>query len=72
MGHIFISYSRKDVVYAEKLINTLRREGFIPWVDMEGLGAGTYWQTRLQKQIKTCDASILVMSHTACNSNSGR
>jgi len=43
MGHIFISYSKKDIVYAEKLINALRREGFNPWVDMENLGAGTQW-----------------------------
>lgn len=68
MGHIFISYSKKDTVYAEKLINTLRREGFNPWVDMEGLGAGTHWQNRLQKQINTCDAYILIMSHNAFHS----
>jgi TIR domain. len=68
MGHIFISYSKRDIVYAEKLINALRREGFNPWVDMEGLGAGTFWQTRLQKQIYTCDAYILVMSKNAFNS----
>src|SRR6185436_8801123 len=68
MGHIFISYSKRDIVYAEKLINALRREGFNPWVDMEGLGAGTFWQTRLQKQIYTCDAYILIMSKNAFNS----
>ena len=68
MGHIFISYSKKDIVYAEKLMNRLRREGFNPWVDMDGLGAGTYWQDRLQKQIQTCDAYILVMSHNARHS----
>jgi hypothetical protein len=68
MGHIFISYSKKDIVYAEKLINALRREGFNPWVDMEGLGAGTHWQTRLQKQIISCDAYILIMSRNAFRS----
>lgn len=68
MGHIFISYSKKDIGYAEKLTNSLRREGFYPWVDMEGLGAGTYWQSRLQKQIYTCDAYILIMSHNAFHS----
>ena len=68
MGHIFISYSTKDIVYAEKLINALRREGFNPWVDMEGLGAGTHWLRRLQKQIVTCDAYILVMSRNSYNS----
>ena len=68
MGHIFISYSKKDIVYAEKLINRLRREGFNPWVDMDGLSAGTYWQDRLQKQIETCDAYILIMSNNARHS----
>ena len=68
MGHIFISYSKRDIVYAQKLINALRREGFNPWVDMEGLGAGTFWQTRLQKQINTCDVYILIMSRNAYNS----
>ena len=68
MGHIFISYSRRDIVYAEKLINALRREGFNPWVDMEGLEAGTQWLRRLQKQIVTCDAYILVMSRNSYKS----
>jgi len=68
MGHIFISYSRRDIVYAEKLINALRREGFNPWVDMENLGAGTQWLRRLQKQIVTCDAYILIMSSHSYNS----
>ena len=68
MGHIFISYSKKDIVYAEKLINALRREGFNPWVDVENLGAGTQWLRRLQKQIVTCDAYILIMSRNAYNS----
>ncbi|HEY5729449.1 MAG TPA: toll/interleukin-1 receptor domain-containing protein [Anaerolineales bacterium] len=65
MGHIFISYSKKDLVYAEKLISALKREGFNPWVDVEGLGAGTHWQNRLLEQIKTCDAYILIMSRNA-------
>jgi len=69
MGHIFISYSKKDVLYAEKLVNALRREGFNPWVDMEELGAGTHWQVRLHKQIQSCDAYILIMSRNAKASN---
>lgn len=68
MGHIFISYSKKDIIYANKLTIALKQEGFNPWVDSEGLNAGTQWQTRLQKQIYTCDAYILVMSQNAFNS----
>jgi hypothetical protein len=65
MGHIFISYSTKDVDYAEKLVNALRREGFNPWVDRKELSAGTLWLTRLDKQISTCDAYILIMSRNS-------
>jgi hypothetical protein len=65
MGHIFISYSKKDIVYAEKLINALRREGFNPWLDMQSLQAGTYWPDRLHAAIKGCDAYILIMSRNA-------
>ncbi len=65
MGHIFISYSKKDIVYAEKLINALRREGFNPWLDMQSLQAGTYWPDRLHAAIKDCDAYILIMSRNA-------
>lgn len=65
MGHIFISYSRRDLIYAEKLVNALRREGFNPWVDKDELEAGTFWQNRLHKQLLSCDAYILIMSRNA-------
>jgi len=68
MGHIFISYSKKDVVHAEKLINALKREGFNPWVDIEGLGAGTHWRSRLESQIETSDAYILIVSRNSAKS----
>lgn len=65
MGHVFISYSRKDAIYAVKLVNALKREGFNPWWDMDELNAGTHWQNRLHKQIVNCDAYILIMSRNA-------
>lgn len=68
MGHIFISYSKKDILYAEKLVNALRREGFNPWVDVDELGAGTHWQARLHKQINTCDAYVIIMSRNSLRS----
>ncbi|HSG44056.1 MAG TPA: toll/interleukin-1 receptor domain-containing protein [Anaerolineales bacterium] len=62
MGHIFISYSTKDIETAGELIDALKREGFDPWVDVEGLGPGTHWRARLETQIETCDAYILIVS----------
>jgi len=68
MGHVFISYSKKDIVRAEELIDALKREGFNPWVDVEGLGAGTHWRTRLHEQIKSCDAYLLIVSRNSKSS----
>lgn len=65
MGHIFISYSKKDIVYVEKLIKALQSEGFDPWVDREGLGAGTQWRTHLEKQIETCDVYLPIISRNS-------
>ncbi|MDO8752786.1 MAG: toll/interleukin-1 receptor domain-containing protein, partial [Anaerolineales bacterium] len=65
MGHIFISYSNKDVEYVERLFNALRREGFNPWLDVNDLEAGSSWHLHIQEQISTCDAFILVMSRNA-------
>jgi len=65
MGHVFISYSRKDAFYAVKLVNALKLEGFNPWWDLDELSAGTHWQNRLHKQINNCDAYILIMSRHA-------
>ncbi len=62
MGHIFISYSRNDVVYVQKLVDALERQGFNPWIDVDELRAGTRWQERLHKQIESCDAYLLILS----------
>ena len=62
MGHIYISYSTEDIVYTEKLVNTLRREGFNPWVDIDKLESGILGRDRAQQQVITCDAFILIMS----------
>ena len=62
MGHVFISYSRKDLGYAVKLSRKLRREGFDPWLDVDRLKAGTSWQERLHTGVEACDAYVLILS----------
>jgi hypothetical protein len=69
MGHIFISYSRNDLVYVQKLVNALRDQGFNPWVDLDELRTGTLWRERLYKQIKTCDAYLVILSRGSSRSH---
>ena len=62
---IFISYSSKDLVRVDKLIDALKREGFNPWVDREGLQAGTTWRGRLHTQVESCDAYLVIISRNS-------
>ena len=61
MGHIFISYSRKDNEYAHALAENLQSRGFPVWIDNR-IDYGSQWPSEIQKQLDSCDAFVLIMS----------
>lgn len=61
MGHIFISYSRKDEEYVNKLVEALENEGFDVWIDREML-TGAEWIRVINQKIDTCDAFVIVLT----------
>ena len=61
MGHIFISYSRKDEEYVNRLVDALENEGFEVWIDRELL-TGDTWTQVINHKIDTCDAFVVVMT----------
>jgi hypothetical protein len=61
MGHIFISYSHKDMDYAYRLAETLQSSGFEVWIDTR-LDYGSQWPREIQKQLDSCEAFILLMT----------
>lgn len=61
MGHIFISYSRKDETYVTKLVEALENKGFEVWIDTEILTGGK-WIEVINHKIDTCDAFVVVMT----------
>jgi hypothetical protein len=61
MGHIFISYSHKDSEYAHALADRLQSMGFAVWIDAR-LDYGSQWPHKIQEQLDSCDAFILIMS----------
>lgn len=68
MGHIFISYSRKDEVYVSKPnVQALENEGLNIWFDRR-MSAGTKWHKDIEKNINICDAFVIVMSQNAADS----
>lgn len=68
MGHIFISYSRKDEEYVTKLVESLENEGFEVWIDRDLL-TGDTWTQVINHKIDTCDAFVIVMTDESQKSN---
>lgn len=58
---LFISYSRRDSEYAEKLTRHLRRSGFHVWIDTK-IDYGDSWFTEIDEAVKTCAAFVLIMT----------
>lgn len=64
--HVFISYSRTNISFAQRLVADLRRSGFTVWVDQSGLTPGTPdWETALRDAIGKAHAVILIASEEA-------
>ena len=61
-GSVFISYSRKDKLFVQKLNDALDNAGVQAWVDWEGIELASDWMQRITNAIQTHDAFIFVMS----------
>jgi WD40 repeat protein len=61
-GSVFISYSRRDKVFVQKLNDALDNAGVQAWVDWEGIELASDWMERITNAIQTHDAFIFVMS----------
>lgn len=62
MKHIFLSYSRKDLGFVEKLAKDLQQAGYDVWYDLTDLSGGDRWASKIQAAIDKCDAFITVIS----------
>ncbi len=59
---VFISYSRKDMSFADKLEGALKARGFDVLIDREEIYAFEDWWKRLQSLIEQSDTVIFVLS----------
>jgi DivIVA domain-containing protein len=64
VGHIFVSYSRTDEAYVQRLIATMRQARLDVWVDQE-LGRADRWLAIIRNKIDTCSALVVVMTPAA-------
>jgi tetratricopeptide (TPR) repeat protein len=58
---IFISYSRKDQDYVNKLVEALRKQELPWWLDNK-IDYGDKWTREIEENLKKCQVFLLVMS----------
>jgi hypothetical protein len=64
--HIFISYSRANISFVQRLVADLQSSGITVWIDQSGLAPGTPdWETALRNAIGKAHAVILIASEEA-------
>jgi hypothetical protein len=62
MSEAFISYSRADSAFADKLSEDLEKRGIPVWIDRESIEGGAAWRASISKAIRSCCAFILILS----------
>ena len=61
-GKVFISYSRKDKAFVQKLNDALDNAGVHAWVDWEGIELASDWMATITAAIQGGDAFLFVIS----------
>lgn len=59
---VFLSYSRKDSAFADKLLAALSERGLEPYLDKQDIAPGEPWQGRLGSLIAAADSIVLIVS----------
>ena len=62
---VFIAYVQEDVDSAERLYDSLRQQGFSPWLDRKKLLPGQNWPRAIQHAIELSDFFVACLSRKA-------
>lgn len=67
-NQIFISYSKKDSDFANKLADDLLRTGFKIWID-RSIGGGEKWRESIESNLKASREVIVIVSPNSMSSH---
>ena len=62
MYHIFISYSRKDLITARRIVNTLKELKLDTWFDWDSIPKGEAWEQEIYRGIEEADVLLFLIS----------
>jgi hypothetical protein len=66
---IFVSYSRKDLAFAQMLVGALAERSFDAFLDKTDIAPGEPWQERVAGLIATADTVVFAVSPDTVASN---
>ncbi len=69
MSHIFISYSRKDLDIAEKIVNALVKDDLEPWIDWKSIPKGETFEEEIERGIEEADIFLFLVSPNSIQSD---
>ncbi|HKJ37436.1 MAG TPA: toll/interleukin-1 receptor domain-containing protein, partial [Anaerolineales bacterium] len=62
MTQVFISYSRTDMEFVQRLAMDLEREGFDVWWDLTDIQGSDVWERKIEEGLRTSQYFIVVLS----------
>ena len=69
MSHIFISYSRKDLAIAEKIIDALAKDDLEPWIDWKSIPKGEQFEREIEQGIEKAEIFLFLVSPDSVQSD---
>ena len=69
MSHIFISYSRKDLAIAERIIDALAKDDLEPWIDWKSIPKGEAFEREIQQGIEKAEIFLFLVSPDSVQSD---
>jgi hypothetical protein len=67
---LFISYSREDDQWADRLISVLETVGQEYWIDRQRINTGDVWTLDIENAIKQSTAVVVIVTPTVCRPDS--
>jgi TIR domain len=72
MSHLFLSYSRRDAGYVDRLTADLHAAGYDTWVDRQGIAGGEQWRREIVNAIQSASLFVLFLSPNSARSDNVR
>jgi TIR domain len=69
VSHVFLSYSRRDQAFVDRLIAELERAGLDVWIDRDDIPGGAAWEATISRAVRESAALVVVLSPAAAESD---